>query len=146
VGDAWRAADSLSPRSFLSLALAEASPNHSTISRTHRLIDLETHEAIFTWVLQRLAGAGLVRDTTIGIDGTTLEATPASRSIVRRDTGEDYASFLTQLSRRPESSPTREDCAGLDRQLPVKGRNSDWVHPQDPDARLSTSRTWPSTA
>lgn len=42
-GIAWRAADSLGVRSFLGLALTEVAPDHSTISRTRRLIDLETH-------------------------------------------------------------------------------------------------------
>jgi transposase len=58
---AWRAADSFALREFLGLVLPEAPPDHSTISRTRRLIDLETHEAVFTWMLQRLADAGLVR-------------------------------------------------------------------------------------
>jgi transposase len=85
---AWRAADSLSIRSFLGLELDEPSPDHSTISRTRRLIDVETHRAVFTWILQRLADGGLVKGQTIGIDATTLEANAALRSIVRRDTGE----------------------------------------------------------
>ena len=58
---AWRAADSLSVRSFLGLDLHEAPPDHSTVSRTRRLIDIETHQAVFTWVLQRLAAANLVK-------------------------------------------------------------------------------------
>ncbi len=74
----------------------EAPPDHSTISLTRRLIDLETHEAVFTWMLQRLADAGLVRGKTVGIDTTTLEANRAVRSIVRRDTSESYQDFLTK--------------------------------------------------
>ena len=97
-GIAWRAADSLSVRSFLGLELHEAPPDHSTVSRTRRLIDLETHQAVFTWVLQRLADASLVKGKTIGIDATTLEANAALRSIVRRDTGETYPDFLTKLA------------------------------------------------
>src|SRR5438552_5220641 len=58
---AWRAADSFALREFLGLVLPEAPPDHSTISRTRRLIDLETHEAVFTWLLQRLADADLVK-------------------------------------------------------------------------------------
>ena len=58
---AWRAADSLSLRSFLRLAPPSAPPDHSTISRTRRLLSVETHEAVFTWVLQQLADAGLVQ-------------------------------------------------------------------------------------
>lgn len=95
---AWRAADSLSVRSFLRLELPEAPPDHSTVSRTRRLIDLETHQAIFAWVLQRLADAGLVKGKTIGVDATTLEANAALRSVVRRDTGESYEAFLTGLA------------------------------------------------
>jgi transposase len=68
---AWRAADSFALRDFLGLVLPEAPQDHSTISRTRRLIDLETHEAVFTWMLQRLANADLVKGTTIGIDATT---------------------------------------------------------------------------
>lgn len=85
---AWRAADSFALRAFLGLVLPDAPPDHSTISRTRRLIDLETHEAVFTWMLQRLADVGLVKGNTVGIDATTLEANAALRSIVRRDTGE----------------------------------------------------------
>ena len=95
---AWRAADSLSIRTFLDFALHEAPPDHSTLSRTRRLIDLETHQAVFTWVLQRLADATLVVGRTVGIDATTLEANAAMRSIVRRDTGESYDAFLTRLA------------------------------------------------
>ena len=65
-GIAWRAADSLALRDFLGLALTEAPPDHSTISRTRRLIALETHQAVFTWVMQCLGGAGLIKGKTIG--------------------------------------------------------------------------------
>ena len=60
-GIAWRAADSLSLRQFLGLELSEAPPDHSTISSTRRLIDVETHQAVFSWILERLAAAGLVK-------------------------------------------------------------------------------------
>src|SRR4029453_2217959 len=135
---AWRAADSLSIRSFLELELHEPTPDHSTISRTRRLIDLETHRAVFTWVLQRLADAGLVKGTTIGIDATTLEANAALRSIVRRDTAATYQEFLTQLAQASGfETPTREDLARIDRNRPKKGSNDDWTHPLDPDAKIT---------
>jgi transposase len=135
---AWRAADSLSVRSFLDLELQESTPDHSTISRTRRLIDLETHRAVFTWVLQRLADAGLVKGTTIGIDATTLEANAALRSIVRRDTGESYQDFLTQLAKASGiDTPTRADLARIDRKRKKKGSNDDWTHPDDPDAKIT---------
>ena len=137
-GIAWRAADSLALREFLSLGLDLAPPDHSTISRTRRLIDLETHQAVFTWILQRVADAGLLKGKTLGIDATTLEANAALRSIVRRDTGESYQEFLTQLAQASGiATPTRADLARLDRKRKKKGSNDDWTHPHDPDARIT---------
>src|SRR5580704_278422 len=98
-GIAWRASDSLSIRSFVRIAIDENVPDHSTISRTRRLIDVETHQAVFQWVLQVLAEEKLLKGTTIGVDATALEANAALRSIVRRDTGERYEEFLLRLRR-----------------------------------------------
>jgi transposase len=137
-GIAWRTADSLALRDFLGLAITEAPPEHSTISRTRRLIDLETHQAVFTWVLQRITDAGLVKGKTIGIDATTLEANAALRSIVRRDTGDSYQEFLTKLAKESGiETPTREDLARLDRKRAKKGSNQDWKHRYDPDSRIA---------
>ena len=119
---AWRAADSLSIRAFLDVALHETTPDHSTLSRTRRLIDLETHEAVFTWVLQRLADAQLVRGHTMGIDATTLDANAAMRSIVRRDSGEAYEAWLTRLAEASGvATPTRAELARFDRTRKKKG-------------------------
>jgi transposase len=93
---------------------------------------------VFTWVLHRLADAGLVKGTTIGIDATTLEANAALRSIVRRDTGETHQEFLTQLAQASGiETPTRDDLARLDRKPKKKGSNDDWTHPHDPDAKIT---------
>ena len=135
---AWRAADSLSLRQFLDVSLDEAPPDHSTVSRTRRRIDVETHSAVFTWVLQQLADADLVGGKTVGIDATTLEANAALRSIVRRDTGAGYEMFLRGLaSASGIPTPTRAELARLDRKRPKKGSNDDWMHPQDPDAKIT---------
>ena len=135
---AWRAADSFALREFLGLVLPEAPPDHSTISRTRRLIDLETHETVFTWMLRRLAEAGLVKGKTVGIDATTLEANAALRSIVRRDTGESYHDFLTKLAQASGiDTPRRADLARIDRKRKKKGSNDDWTHPHDPDAKIT---------
>jgi len=137
-GMAWRAADSLAIRSFLGLELDEAAPDHSTISRTRRLIDVETHQRVFTWVLERLAKQGLLVGTTIGIDATTLEANAAMRSIVRRDTGASYEEFLKGLAKASGiKTPTREALARLDRRRKKKASNDDWTSPSDPDAKIT---------
>ena len=137
-GIAWRAADSLALREFLSLGLDVAPPDHSTISRTRRLMDLETHQAVFTWILQRVAEAGLLKGKTLGLDATTLEANAALRSIVRRDNGDTYQEFLTKLAQASGvATPTRENLARVDRKRKKKGSNDDWTHPHDPDARIT---------
>jgi transposase len=137
-GIAWRTGDSLSIRSFCRIALDESVPDHSTISRTRRLMDVETHQAVFQWVLQVLAEKKLLKGNSIGVDATTLEANAALRSIVRRDTGERYEEFLTRLAKESGiETPTREQLAKLDRQRAKKGSNEDWTHPQDPDARIA---------
>ena len=138
-GIAWRVADSLSLRSFLDLDVTEAAPNHSTLSRTRRLIDVETHGAVFTWVLERLSEAGLVRGKTVGVDATTLEANAAMRSIERRDTGESYEAFLQRLAEASGlATPTRAELARFDRSRKgKKTSNQDWQSPQDPDAKIT---------
>jgi transposase len=137
-GIAWRAADSLAVRSFVGLGLDTPAPDHSTISRTRRLIALETHRAVFTWVQERLAAAGLLKGRTVAIDATTLEANAAMRSIVRRDTGETYQEFLTRLAAESGiKTPTREALARLDRRRKKRTSNTDWKNPSDPDAKIT---------
>jgi transposase len=101
-GIAWRLADSLSLRKFIGYALTEETPDHSTLSRTRRLYSVETHKAVFRWVLKILAEEGLVEGKTVSIDATTLEANAALRSLVRRDNGQKFLEgrlILTQDGR-----------------------------------------------
>jgi len=137
-GIAWRCADSKSLGLFLGYALDESTPDHSTISRTRRLIDLETHQEVFAYVLKILANHELIEGKTIGVDSTTLEANAALRSIVRRDSGQGYQDFLTDLAKQSGiDTPTREDLAKLDRKRKGKGSNDDWQNPHDPDAKIT---------
>ena len=134
----WRVAYSMSVRTFLEYDPEEAPPDHSTLSRTRRLIDVETHRAVFTWVLERLSEAKLVRGRTIGIDATTLEANAAMRSIVRRDTGEGYEAFVKRLAEASGvETPTRADLARFDRKRKKKTSNKEWKNPHDPDAKIT---------
>jgi len=137
-GIAWRVADSMALRRFLGYALTDQTTDHSTLSRNRRLIDLETHEEVFVWVLQVLAKEKLLDGKTLGIDATTLEANAALRSIVRKDTGDGYQAFLTQLAKSSGiKTPTREDLARIDKNRKNKGSNDDWGHPYDPDAKIT---------
>jgi len=137
-GIAWRLADSLTLRQFLSIGLDENTPDHVTISRTRRLIDGETHQRIFNWVLERLAQGGLIKGKTIGVDSTTLEANAAMKSIVRRDTGESYDDYLKRLAEAEGVNP--KDAAALrrmDRKRKKKTSNEDWESPSDGDAEIT---------
>jgi len=137
-GIAWRISDSLSLRDFLGLPAGKAPPDHSTLSRTRRLVDIETHQVIFNWVLGVLDEEGLIKGRTIGVDATTLEANAAMRSIVRRDDGRGYQDFLKDLAKASGiTTPTREELARLDRKRKKKGSNAEWTNPNDPDAQIT---------
>jgi transposase len=137
-GIAWRAEDSLSIRGFLGVGLDEPTPDHSTISRTRRLIDVETHQSVFAWVLRVAATEGLLKGNTIGIDATTLEANAALRSIVRRDNAETYEEFLEKLAKEAGiETPSREQLAKMDRKRKKRMSNEEWTNPNDPDAKIT---------
>jgi len=137
-GIAWRCADSRTLSSFLGYALTDRTPDHSSLSVIRNRIDLQTHQEVFAWILKVLATQGLLKGKTIGVDATTLEANAAMRSIVRKDTGESYTEFLTQLAEANGiETPTREDLAKLDRKRKKKGSNKDWENPHDPDAKIT---------
>lgn len=137
-GIAWRAADSVSLRIFLGLPLSKNPPDHSTLSRTRRLIDLDTHHRVFSWVLAMLAKANLVKGKIVGVDSSTLEANAAMRSIVTRSDGQTYEDYLVELAKKSGiENPTREDIAKLDRKRSKKGSNEKWEHPHDPDAEIT---------
>jgi len=136
-GICWRCADSLSLRRFLGLGLNESTPDHSSLSRIRVRLPLEVHETVFSWVLRTLAVYGLIDGKTIGVDATTLEANAALRSVVRRDTGQGYESFLTDLAKASGiETPMRQDLAKVDKKRPKKGSNKDWVNPHDPEAEI----------
>src|SRR6266550_8590720 len=137
-GIAWRLADSLTLRQFLSIGLDEKTTDHVTISRTRRLIDGETQKRVFSWVLERLAQAGLIKGKTIGVDSTTLEANAAMKSIGRRDTGESYMAYLKRLAEA--EGIEAEDAAALlrmDRKRKKKTSNEDWKSPSDEEAEIT---------
>lgn len=137
-GIAWRCADSLALRQFLGYGLTERTPEHSSLTVIRNRLDLKTHQRVFRWVLLVLAKAGLVKGRTVGIDATTLVANAAMKSIVRRDTGQSYEEFLTDIARNAGiAEPTREDLAKLDRKRKKKGSNDEWVHSGDPDAKIA---------
>jgi transposase len=137
-GIGWRVADSLSLRRFLKYGLGEATPDHVTISRTRRLLDEATHQAVFTLVLREVARRGMLKGKTIGIDATTLEANAAMRSIIRRDTGESYMEYLRGLAQQAGLDST-DDAAvrRMDRQRKKRTSNQEWVNPHDRDAEVT---------
>ena len=135
----WRCSDSLSLRAFLRLEPRERVPDHSWLSRTRNRLPLEVHEAVFGWVLARLAEHGLIQGERIGIDASTMEANAALRTIIRRDNGETYRQMLHRMAEESGiTTPTADDLVRLDRTR--KGKklsNDDWTSPVDPDARIT---------
>jgi transposase len=137
-GIAYRVADSLSLREFLGLSLEERTPDHSTLSKTRRLMNLGTHKAVFRWVLKRLAEQGLLSGKNLGVDATTLEANAALRSIVRRDNGASYEEHVTRLMQAEGiEEPTPEQRQRFDRKRKKSLSNREWVNPHDREARIT---------
>jgi transposase len=135
----WRCSDSLSLREFLRLATTEPVPDHSWLSKTRARLPLEVHEAVFAWVLRRLAEHGLIRGERIGVDASTMEANAALRVIVRRADGETYRAMLERLAKVSGiATPTAEDLVRLDRKRTGKRlSNAEWASPSDPEARIA---------
>jgi transposase len=135
----WRCSDSYSLRDFLRLANRDKVADHSWLSRTRSRLPHEVHEKVFGWVLNLVAERGLVRGERIGVDGSTMEANAALRTIVRRDTSETYREMLTRMARQSGvETPTIDDLVRLDRKRRGKKlSNEDWTSKTDPDAKIA---------
>ena len=142
-GIAWRCSDSLSLRKFLGVAPTEESPDHSSLSVIRDRLPQEVHRAVFVWVLELARGKKLLDGQTLAVDSTTLEANAAMKSIVRRDTGENWRDYLTGLMREAgvveeDETPTIEEMKRFDKKRTGKKvSNNDWESPTDPDSRIT---------
>jgi transposase len=142
-GIAWRCADSLSLRQFLGIPLDEPTPDPKTLSNTRRRLPKEVFDEVFQFVLSIAAEKKLLSGKTVGVDSTLLEADAAMKSIVRRDTGEDWQQYVTRLMREegaiePEHEPTDEEVRRFDQQRKNKKvSNDDWVSSTDPESRIT---------
>ena len=139
-GIAWRCGDSLSLRAFLGIPLVEETPDHSSLTRVRDRLPLEVHASVFQWVLKLAAEKGLLRGKTVAVDATTLEANAAMKTIVRRDTGEDWNEYVRRLYEEQGGveNPTDEELRRFDRQRKDKWvSNEEWMSPTDPDSRIA---------
>jgi IS5 family transposase len=129
----------MSLREFLGLELTDRSPDHSSLTRIRQRLPLAVHEQMFAMVLAIAQKRGLLRGKTLLVDSTTLEANAAMRSIVRKDTGEDWTQFLTGLAKADGiEEPNAEDLARYDsKRKGKKVSNQDWESKTDPDARIA---------
>ena len=139
-GIAWRCGDSLSLREFLGIPLTEETPDHSSLTRVRDRLPLEVHAAVFQWVLALAAEKKLLPGKTVAVDATTLEADAAMKSIVRRDTGEDWNEYLRRLLKEQQGveNPTDEELRRFDKQRKDKRvSNEEWMSETDPDSRIT---------
>ena len=142
-GIAWRCADSLSLREFLGVPLAEETPDHSSLTRVRDRLPLSVHVAVFQFVLRLADEHGLLKGKTVGVDATTLEADAAMKSIVRRDTGEDWQEYVRRLMQEAGQieegeEPTAEEIARFDRKRKNKKvSNQEWQSETDADSRIT---------
>ena len=139
-GIAWRCGDSLSLREFLGIPLTEDAPDHSSLTRVRERLPLAVHAEVFQMVLKVAAEKGLLKGKTVAVDSTTLEANAAMKSIVRRDTGENWNDYLRRLLQEREGveNPTDEELRRFDRRRKDKRvSNEEWMSPTDHDSRIA---------
>ena len=137
-GIAWRCADSLSLRAFLGIPWNEATPDHSSLTKIRQRLPLDVHDRAFIFVLQVAQEKKLLRGKTVAVDATTLEANAAMRSIVRKDTGEDWKEYVKRLMGQDGiENPTDEEIRRFDKKRPKKVSNKEWESPTDPDSRIA---------
>jgi transposase len=135
---AWRCSDSLSLRAFLGIALSETTPDHSSLTKIRQRLPLEVHEQVFAFVLGIAHQKKLLRGKTVAVDATTLEANAAMKSIVRKDTGEDYREYLRRLmAEEGIDNPTDEEIRRFDKKRKKKVSNKEWQSLTDPDSRIT---------
>ncbi len=137
-GIAWRCADSRSLAAFLGYGLTKKTPDHSSLSNTRNRLPLAVHEEVFTFILKIAREKGLLKGKTVAVDATMIEANAAMKSIVRRDTGDDWKAYLRKLAEEEGiEDPSDEDLRRFDRKR--KGKkvsNAEWASPTDPDSRI----------
>jgi transposase len=137
-GIAWRCADSLSLRSFLGLGLTAPTPDHSSLTRIRKRLPEAVFEQVFAFVLQVAVQYGLLKGKTIAVDATTLEANAAMKSLVRRDTGEDWKTYVRGLAAAEGvENPTDEELRRFDKKRKKKTSNKEWESATDADSRVT---------
>ena len=100
---------------------------------------MEIHRLAFELVLSAAKDRGLLQGKTIGVDATDLEANASMKSIVRRDSGDDWREYLRKLYEEEtgEIDPDDEELRRFDkRRKNKKVSNEEWVSETDPDARI----------
>jgi transposase len=142
-GIAWRCHDSLSLREFLGLPLTENAPDHSSLSYIRERLPEENHQAVFEWVLKIAADKKLFTAKSVGVDSSTLEANAAMKSIIRRDNGEDWKTYITRLMREAgvidaATTPSEEDLRRFDKSRENKRvSNDEWISNTDHESRIT---------
>ena len=144
-GIAWRCSDSLSLRRFLQVPLDASTPDHSSLTRVRDRLPLEVHEQVFAFVLSLAEKHKLLGKAgkTVAIDTTLLEANAAMRSIVRKESGEDWKAYLTRLMKEEgliedDDEPTDEELRKFDKGRKQKTvSNREWESASDSDSRIA---------
>ena len=138
-GIAWRCADSLALRTFLGIAITEETPVHASMTIIRQRLPEPVYDKVFVFVLRLLEQQGLLRGKTVAIDATTLEANAAMKSIVRKDTGQDWKQYLQGLAKAEGiDNPTDQDLRRLDRaRKDKKVSNEQWESRTDTDSRIA---------
>lgn len=143
-GIAWRCNDSLSLREFLGVGVTGKVPDHSSLTIIRQRLSAEIHETVFTIVLSIARTKKLLDGKTLGVDATLLEANAAMKSIVRKDSGENWKAYLRRMAEEENiKDPSDDDLKRFDQNR--KGgkksvSNAEWQSTTDPDSRIARDK------
>jgi transposase len=138
-GIAWRCSDSRSLQSFLGYLPSETTPDHSSLTVIRQRLPEAVHEQVFAFVLRIAEAKELLRGKTVAVDATLLEANAAMKTIVRRDTGDDWKSYVRKLAAQAGiENPSDEELRRFDKtRKDKKVSNAEWVSSSDPESRIA---------
>jgi hypothetical protein len=131
-GIAWRCADSRSLERYLGLDPDEETPDHSSMSRIRQRLPVEVFDDVFQFVLR--LGSPRPRSAS---------PNAAMKSIVRRETGEDWKEYVVRLMREEgeigkEDEPSDDEVRRFDKRRKNKRvSNTEWVSETDPDSEIT---------
>jgi transposase len=123
--------------------MIQDSPDHSSFTVIRDRLSPEVRYKFFTWVLALAKAKKLLDGEVLAVDSTTLEANAAMKSIVRRNSEENWREYMTKLMRESgtiatDATPAIEELKRFGKSCRNKQVSNDvWKSPSISDSRIA---------